>query len=403
MRKKILALLVLFSLIVCALPISGGSRAAGMLCFTAVNDTLIPLKKSTLPTYFGSTLYVPYNIFTYAGVYNARSTVDNAACLYSGRKRLDFYVGTATYDQNGKLFEGVTARYSGAVLFVPLNFVCEFFELTYTVTPQEPASILRITSPDAEYSDKTFASRFRSQMLESYEEYMGASDSQTTAPEQPSPGGQISPTPPPPPTYENVTLYLSFYGIGGEHSDAILNALDAAGYKACFFVGGEDVAQHPDAVRRAVGNGHAVGIWLSDGTREEYDAVSALLFEAAKVKTVLVAADADTETALVVDSEPGPDPDPDPEAQSAAVMASENGLLSWCALDIPSGGESSAAGAAEALLATEGGVRQNVALPCAGSGADAIGSLIAYINEHKYTVGRVAETSPPPTVSITLG
>jgi hypothetical protein len=397
-----LALLVVLTLIVCLCPAADVSRAAGMLCFTAVNDTLMPLRANTLPTYFGSTLYVPYNIFSYAGVYNARSTVDNAACLYSGRKRLDFYVGTATYDQSGKLFDGVTARYSNSTLFVPLDFVCEFFELTYTVTPQDPASILRITSPDAAYSDKTFASRFRSQMLESYDEYMGALTPPSFTPD-PSPtesGAQqptpATPTPTPAPTYENVTLYLSFYGIGGEYSDTILNALDAAGYKGCFFVRAEDVTQYPDAVRRAVGNGHAVGALLSDGARGEYDAVSSLLFEAAKIKTILVASYDDPEMAAGSD----PAAETETQAQSVSAMASENGLMFWCDLGIPSDGASRPASAA---LATARGVRQNVALPCSDPGADSIGGLIAYINEHKYTVGRVAETAPPPTESITLG
>ncbi|MDR2356539.1 MAG: hypothetical protein LBD92_00420 [Oscillospiraceae bacterium] len=393
MKKKLFALIAAIALIVCVCPAAEVSRAAGMLCFTAVNDTLMPLRTGTLPTYFGSTLYVPYNIFSYAGVYNARSTVDNAACLYSGRKRLDFYVGTATYDQSGKSFEGVTARYSNLTLFVPLDFVCEFFGLTYTVTPQEPASILRITSPDAVYSDKTFASRFRNQMLESYDEYMGSLSPPAPEPTPtPGEGRPPSPTPTPPPTYENVTVYLSFYGIGGEQSETILNALDAAGYKGCFFVGADDTARYPDAVRRAAGNGHAIGVLLSDGTRDEYDAVSSLLFEAAKIKTILVAAD------VPADAETGTEPVT--AASDVREMASENGLVYWCAVDAPSDG---AAVRPAAALATEGGVRQNIALPCSDWGADAIGGLIAYINEHKYTVGRVSETATPPTVSITPG
>ncbi|MDR1217883.1 MAG: hypothetical protein LBJ99_04755 [Oscillospiraceae bacterium] len=371
MKRRVRALIIAVAVAIGALAFRGDSQAAGMLGFTAVTDTLMPLRSGTLPTYFGSVLYVPYNIFSYAGVYNTRSTVDNVACLYNGRSRLDFYIGSATYDQDGKFFDGVIARYSGSVIFVPINFVCEFFGLMYTVTPQEPASILRITSSDAVYSDKTFANRFRSQMRESYEEYTGARETPPAAtPTQTPPESGLTPTPTPVPTDEDITLYLLFYDLGGGAADSILDALDVSGYRGCFFVTEEEAARYPDIVRRAVGSGHAMGVLLGDGGYSEYAGTSELLFEAAKVKTVLVAAD----TAESVD----------------------NGLVYWCAIDASPDEVPADPRDDTVSLPTSSGARQNVALPCSEAGALASRSLLARIDEYKYTVVKPAETAVPP-------
>jgi hypothetical protein len=387
------ALLVAIVAVVGALAIRGESTAAGMLCFTAVDDSLMPLRSSTLPTYFGSVLYVPYNIFSYAGVYNTRSTVDNVVCLYNGRSRLDFYIGSATYDQDGSLFDGVTARYSGSVIFVPINFVCEFFELTYTVTPQEPASILRITSAGAVYSDKTFASRFRNQMRDSYDEYTGASSlppaasTPAASPTPVPPGTEPTPTPTPIPTYEDVTVYLSFYDIGAGRSGDIMDALEAAGYVGCFFVSEADALSRPDDIRSISGRGHIIGALLADGGEEEYAGISRLLFEAAKVRTVIIASDSRSEPAAP-DEAPG-----EADGRFDAVGAS---LVYWCDIGGAVDSENITSRDISLSLSVSGGDLQNVAIPCSDSGANAINGVMSYLREHKYTLGTVSESASAP-------
>jgi hypothetical protein len=393
MKRSVRILLVAVAVAVGAFAFRSETRAAGMLCFTAVDDSLMPLRSSTLPTYFGSVLYVPYNIFSYAGVYNTRSTVDNVVCLYNGRSRLDFYIGFATYDQDSNFFDGITARYSGSVIFVPINFVCEFFDLTYTVTPQEPASILRITSAGAVYSDKTFASRFRSQMRESYDEYTGASapapsvPAPTASPTPVPPGTEPAPTPTPIPTYEDVTVYLSFYDVGAGRSGDIMDALEAAGYVGCFFVGEDDVLSRPDDIRSISGRGHVIGALLADGGEAEYARLSRLLFEAVKVRTVLIASDSRSE-----DTES----DEAPQKVGGQPDAAGASFVYWCDIGGMPGGENMTSRDINLSLSVSGGDRQNVAIPCSDSGAYAINGVMAYLREHKYTLGTVSECAAAP-------
>lgn len=81
-------------------------------------------------------------------------------------------------------------------------------------------------------------------------------------------------------------VYLSFQGLP---SDMLLELLRTRELLSCFFISGDDILQNPDAVRRLVGEGHGIGILCSDNPGSEYERASELLFEAAHVKTVLIA------------------------------------------------------------------------------------------------------------------
>jgi hypothetical protein len=82
----------------------------------------------------------------------------------------------------------------------------------------------------------------------------------------------------------------------------VLDALEATSYKACFFVTADEIEDNADLLRRAACKGHN-DRYFSDGLNGGGRVIrntgrpSALLFEAAKVKTVIVAALGEAATA----------------------------------------------------------------------------------------------------------
>ncbi|MDR2420809.1 MAG: hypothetical protein LBD49_01715 [Oscillospiraceae bacterium] len=260
--------------------------AAQIVCFTGVNDTLLPLRDATMPAYFGTTLYVPSGVFSYAGLSVSLSAARGNLYVTKGKLRLNFFLELgAVTDLDGVIYEDTSVRRIGGLYFLPLEFVCGYFNLTYSIIPCEPVSVLRIKTDDAVYNDKTFAGQFKKQMETYYDEYLAAKASAQRP--SPTPGG--APPPETPPAYEGSTVYLSFYGVSGEYAPRVLDALKLGSARACFFMSEHELAESPDLARRVYGEGHSLGIWLETGGAEELSRAAALLFEAAKVKTPLAA------------------------------------------------------------------------------------------------------------------
>ena len=86
------------------------------------------------------------------------------------------------------------------------------------------------------------------------------------------------------------TVYLSFYDINAGQFALLLDIMDMSEFKCAIFVSGSEIAENADLIRRAAGAGHTIGIWLEEGSYDEYQATSNLLFEAAKIKTFFVSA-----------------------------------------------------------------------------------------------------------------
>jgi hypothetical protein len=379
--KKAIPAIVVICIIVALVPLA--SLAVATPYFVAVNDTLLPLNEDTMPFVSGGQFFVPCKVFSDAGVWSLTYDEAGRARLYRGSRHLDFFTtqGGLTMDQDGRVINCPSAQRIGNRFYVPLNQVCSYFELTYEIIevdqeiiPNEQMSILRIKS-NAVFPDKTFVGVNRLALKAAYDEYYAPAPSAT----QPASPPTNEPLPPPvelPPTYEDVTIYLSFCGVNAEGAMRIIEILDApsaSGYPSCFFISAAEIAKSPDLVRMISGSGHTVGIWLEKGTFEEYLNASALLFEAAKVKTVLVSSDETEVTAI--------------------YTADLQGLIFWGASrSFDADGDFAEEPVTDAIP-TESGEKCNLMFSCTEESASMLPTVLAHLSEYEYTVARITETT----------
>jgi len=182
----------------------------------------------------------------------------------------------------------------------------------------------------------------------------------------------------PPPDFSDVTIHLNFYDVSEESATGILNMLDIQadyGYRSCFFVNTGDIRDNPGLIREISGSGHAIGILLLKGTYEEYLEASALLFEAAKVKTVLVSTDV-----LI---------------QTDRSVATENGLLLWESAQSLVDPEAQSVDMITAAIPQERGARQNLMFSCSENTASILPGIISYLWENNYVIEGITETVQP--------
>jgi hypothetical protein len=345
-----------------------GVRAAGNVCFTAINDTLVPLNDTTMPVILGSQLYIPCDFFTSdaLGVYYIPG--DSQVMLYSTSKKIIFYIEKSAvigYDDNNQYY--IPAEKRNGRIYVPIDEICVFFGLKYDVIQSQslPAPVVRFYNGTAYSSRDKFIALNKYFIQTLYDAYVTAEPSAT--PESPAP-----------PTYPDVSVYLSFYDLTGGNLKSILEKLASTSYKACFFVTSGEIEAHADLLRRAAGKGHTLGVLLTEGTKDgayqEYEDASARLFEAAMVKTVIVSALGDG-------------------AKAAEEMAQERSLVFWRptrSYDREAG--LSVAGLTD-QLSTLGGMRESLYFPCSDETAHVLRQLLNYLALYDYSVRRVTETS----------
>lgn len=345
--------------------IAAPASAARNICFTAINNTVQPLDNNTMPAIIGGVLYIPCAFFSSdaLGVYYVSG--DSQVMLYYGSKRLTFDTEQATViDQNNNQYNIPAIKRSG-LIYVPVDEVCSFFGLSYVVIQSNPALVVRFLVGQNYFDNAKFISINKSIMQTYYDAYIGDST-------QPS----ASPTAPTSQTFEDVTVFLSFYNLTPKNFEALLNTLDYYPFKCCFFVAADEIASNADLLRRAAGSGHTIGIWLKDGTYDEYQKASSLLFEAAKIRTVLISAGGDA-------------------AKAAEAAAESKGLVFWKPSKSYAGSEKlTVANLTGQLSALDSG-RISVNISCTNKMASLTGALFGYLSEKKYVVRRLTEMTAP--------
>ena len=134
-------------------------------------------------------------------------------------------------------------------------------------------------SRDSSYtlSDSQFLSAAESLMRSLYEQYSGGGISAPGSTDVVQPGDMDDP------------VYLSFQGLP---SSALIDTLLQFEVDAGFFLTADDIRTSPETVRRLAAEGFSLGALLGAEPLAEYEAFSSLLFEAARVKTLLVSASA---------------------------------------------------------------------------------------------------------------
>lgn len=330
--------------------------SAADLYFTAINDSVSPLTSETMPFWSGGTIYVPYSVFdpklnsigVDLGIYASYSRNQNTVTLYNTSQDLEFDLNanTCTDRITGDVYRARAIMRSG-LPYLPLPTVCSYFRLTYTyfALPSVPQGFMvRIKNSDVVLSDSAFldgASNTISRRLRDYTQSLSPAD--TTSPSvnpgtstgtnpgtSPGPGtwptpgtppgassgtgfnpggnpgsnpGTTLPTAPPvtpEPDETETVAYLALRCESAEGLASAMNALDAAGRSAVFFLTPQLLEEEGDLVRRALGTGHSVGILADSGepVEELLARGTAALEMAAHTRTTLACVPAGQRTAL---------------------------------------------------------------------------------------------------------
>lgn len=367
-KKRLIALALLVCLSLGL--VTTRTTAASEVCFTAINNTLQPLDSTTMPIILGSLLYIPCSFFSYNDLGINYFSNNDKALLYYGQKQLLFDADEGTVvDQDNQSLK-IGARLEDGRLYVPLDEVSNFFGLSYQVITVEPAPIVRFINSSNYYSVSAFV-EFNKEKLQSYYNAYVGTPSNTTAVPSPS----VSPT------FEYKTVYLTFYDLSENTLETVLNNMNTYQYQSCIFVTGDEIQSNADQLRRAAGAGHMLGVWLKDGTLEEYQQASALLFSATKIKTLLVCSSTDV-------------------MKKAADMATNNSLVYWAPMTTISATGGLDLGTLSEQLATYDSSRISISLSCQQNVSAELLPFLGFLAEKKYTVRRVTEVTAP-TYTIT--
>jgi len=381
MKKRIITILVVLCLAAAFMPIV--TRAAITPYFMAVNDTLLPFNKETMPFVSGGEFFVPDKVFEYIEIWAVGSDSLEHVRLYKGSKYIDFYTDSRlSVDNDGNILRWPPARRIDSIFYLPLQQVCDYFglsfytiEVTSDIIAEQKMYVIRIVS-NALINGPTFVGMNKNAIRAAYNEFYAPPE-----PPSPTPTGSpyIPPRPPePPPSYHDVNIHLSFFDISAGSADGILDLLDMhaePGFYSCFFVSGSDVSEDPGLIRRIYGSGHMVGIWLETGALSEYLETSALLFEAAKVKTVIVSAGDVAETAI--------------------ATADANKLVFWESGQSMDDYDDQSMTLITESIPTESGARMNLFFPCSESAMSVLPGVYLFLRANEYTVSRITETIEP--------
>ena len=281
MKKRLGALLC--ALVMCLALLSPAS-ALEEVCFTSLNNKLLPLASDTMPLWSGGVLYVPASLFdgsatnaSYGvtlGVSLTQSQSSGTITLYSlsGILVFDLNSGICVDQQTGELLSGRAITRNGRI-YLPLNIVVDFFGLRSSYLHTDYGYLVRIKNRDDTASngrrsiltDDVFIDSAGNQMNLQLKEYQKSllpveepetPDVTPAVPADP-PGQELDPT--------SIPTYLAFRCQTGEALDSILTTLEKSGKSGVFFFAPEELSVHGDMVRRLLGTGHSVGILVHPG------------------------------------------------------------------------------------------------------------------------------------------
>ncbi|MFI3250991.1 MAG: hypothetical protein R3Y07_08515, partial [Eubacteriales bacterium] len=269
-RLTHLLLALTMSIMLCIAPLSVGASTS--LFFTAINDSLIPLSSSTMPTWVGGVLYVPITHFDRSttgislGVNYSYNTSEQTASLYVLSKMMVFRLSDGTvYDHHTQESLGYTSLMRNGRLYVPVAQVCRYFDLTYSVNNTAYGSILRIRSGDAVLSDAIFMDASSGLMSSWSNEYFQSQLPSTPSPT--TPPTVVNPEDPLPETQ----IFLGITNLEGRTLYSVLETLKNEGLYALFFFTPQQMREDPEGVRTVLGEGHFIGISLGEQPLADFE------------------------------------------------------------------------------------------------------------------------------------
>ena len=261
-----LALLMIFSLIR-----YDGNAVLENVYFTAVNDKLMPLNDETMPFWSNNTLYVCYTAFdrTDLDVRYIRNYSMGLAVLYTSKNGLYFdLAGRTVYDKNDVFYNGSAIEKNGYVFF-PLDLVCRYFGLSWTLNDTATVPLIRIKSDTVVLDDSNFISAAATMMAGRYAEYeKSVNASQQEEDEKPPKEPDKEPVVSPPPIHaaDGQKLYLI---LSGRTEEAIRDAISILGDRGATFLLTVQQMENGDLVRTLLGSGHGIALLVRSSTESE--------------------------------------------------------------------------------------------------------------------------------------
>lgn len=244
MKKPVLQRTVaLFVVLLFAISFAGFSPiSAASITFFAVDESLLDLGYGA--TYYGGELYVSPGVFSnVSGVYTSYSSSQRLITMYDSTSTLVFDLDDGKSYTVGGSEHDASAILSGGSPYVPLNFVCSYFGLTYSYLTTDIAPMIRLKTGNEVLRDSTYISAVSSTMSLRYSSFVSEHPEMFSSP---------------------VSMSLLLMGPLGENTEALLDYFAITGIHAVFFTDGASIEAHPAIVQRIYCQGHTLGV-LCDG------------------------------------------------------------------------------------------------------------------------------------------
>ena len=284
--KRILCGLLALLILTCLFPATLEAAAQTDLVYLFINDTLIQsLTASNMPLRINNSMYISYRHLNRIKPLKYFYDEDiRILKVYTSDGSLIFDISNSiTYDQDGRIYSYLAAV-RGGVLFVPIEFICRFFGVSYDQFSSEFGPVIRINSTLSLRDDDELIAANRENMQILYNDFY------------PAPYEPVTPQPVEPPVEEDPqedirprTIYTMVCGPLNEYSSALLSALDSYHMPTAFFLTAEGLQTQGDQLRRLVSSGHSLGLYVSAADPVgEAEALNALLSSMIFRKTRLV-------------------------------------------------------------------------------------------------------------------
>lgn len=251
--------------------------------FTAVNQQLLELEEETMPFWLDGMLYVSEKMFSDGelGLRCVHNYNKGLAMLYTAKKDLRFDLTTGqVYDKTGKTFAGSAVEKNGYVFF-PVDLVCRYFGLSWSLSATAYVPLVRIKSEDVVLSDQVFIDAASLMMANRYADYEkrvnsenNGSDGKTDDPvddtvDEPQPPPVVDPPPPvddPVHARDGQKIHLI---LAGRSEDSMRAAVDLLGENPATFLLTLQQMEDGDLIRALLGRGHSVALLVRSAKAEE--------------------------------------------------------------------------------------------------------------------------------------
>ena len=289
------------------------------VCFTVVNDNVLDLGQR--PYFEDNTTYVPYSAFEAAGVESQYRSDMGMLEVTNGTIPVYFDVNAGkVYDALGSEIEGTGAVMRNGQYYLPAVYVSELYGMGCTYIPGKDFDAVRINTGSI-LSDDSFIKEASPTMWSIYNDYTRRPSAspiatpvqtepplesiapivpeptvqpvQTPVPAEPVTTPQVPQEEPPSPSpvatpsldRSDTDVYISIIGVP---SAEMLKILDESAVSVGFFVTADEIRENPETMRNINAKGHSIGILCGEGGLDDYLAGRELLYDAARVLTLLV-------------------------------------------------------------------------------------------------------------------